>query len=133
MLKEFYADLKESYKNNKWMNFEFRFRWPFSILLQIIVAVVYMITDQSFAGIITLLVVIVSTVVTVILLYFTMVRKKYSYRCWITLLILDGLYSGIGGGAVEWISSGICTILLLIYYHKRKSFFYKERTLTSDD
>lgn len=129
MFKEFYADMKEYEIKNKWMKFEFYFRQPFGLLVSLVSLAVLLFRADGRMGKIYMLVTAVTISVAILLLYLTFLREKYSYHCWIALLVmhmlLDIPYKDFS--IWETIIPVVLFMLLVIYYRNRKDFFYKER------
>ena len=129
MFKEFYADMKEYEIKNKWMKFEFYFRQPFGLLVLLASLAVFLFRADGRMGKVYALVIAVIISIVVLFLYLTFLREKYSYHCWIALLVMDMFlhipykYFSIW----ESIVPVVFLILLVIYYRNRRDFFYKER------
>lgn len=129
MFKEFYADMKEYEIKNKWMKFEFYFRQPFSLLVLLASLAVLLFRANGRMGKVYMLVIAIIICAKVLLLYLTFLREKYSYHCWIALLVVDMFLHipckdfSIWGSIVPV----VFLILLVIYYRNRRDFFYKER------
>lgn len=135
-IKSFYADVKEASRiNNKWLKFEFYFRQPFGLLGLIAVTIYTIIAAQGRAGRIAAMETAIVLFLCVMLLYFVMLRKKYSYHCWIAFLALQGFSNVLAADFLFWdiVVSVILLILFVKYYDGRREFFYKERTGNVDD
>ncbi len=135
-IKSFYADVKEASRiNNKWMKFEFYFRQPFGLLGLIAATIYTIIAAQGRAGRIAAMETAIVLLLCVMLLYFVMLRKKYSYHCWIAFLALQGFSNVLAADFLFWdiVVSVILLILFVKYYDGRREFFYKERTGNADD
>ena len=129
MFKEFYADMKEYEIKNKWMKFEFYFRQPFGLLISLVSLAVLLFRADGRMGKIYILVTAVTISVAILLLYLTFLREKYSYHCWIALLVMQMLLDIPYKDFSIWesIVPVVFLILLVIYYRNRRDFFYKER------
>ena len=129
MFKEFYADMKEYEIKNKWMKFEFYFRQPFGLLISLASLAVLLFCADGRMGKIYTLVTVAIISVAVLLLYLTFLREKYSYHCWIALLVIDMfLHIPYKDFSIwETIIPVVLFMLLVIYYKNRRNFFYKER------
>lgn len=129
MLKEFYTDMKEYEIKNKWMKFDFYFRQPFGILVLLASLAVLLSRANGRMGKVYTLVVAVIISVVILLLYLTFLREKYSYHCWIALLVLDMFLHISYKDFSIWksIIPVVFLILLVTYYRNRRDFFYKER------
>ncbi len=135
-IKSFYADVKEASRiNNKWLKFEFYFRQPFGLLGLIAATIYTIIAAQGRAGRIAAMETAIVLLLCVMLLYFVMLRKKYSYHCWIAFLALQGFSNVLAADFLFWdiVVSVILLILFVKYYDGRREFFYKERTGNADD
>lgn len=129
MLREFYKDMKSYNLNNKWMKFEFYFRQPFGLLWFIIKIVSTVITNHSREGSIAAMLMAMDLTIWIMLLFFIVMRKKYSYFCLIILLVLEAVSVPMKAGLSFWsvAAAGVFYILLIVYYRGRKDFFFKER------
>lgn len=129
MLKEFYEDMKLYYKKNKWMKFEFYFRQPFGLLWFIIKIVSTVITNHSREGSIAAMLMAIDLTIWIMLLFFIVMRKKYSYFSLIILLVLEAVSVPMKAGLSFWsvAAAGVFYLLLIVYYRGRKDFFFKER------
>jgi len=122
-IKEFYAVLRHYPMNKKWMQFEFYFRQPFGLAGS---AILFLITAS--AGLTNstgLLIIGIYWIVYAILLFFVFKRERYSYACWISILVLDATIGLLTASGVDAIVEIVMIVLLIYYYHKRKHFFVK--------
>lgn len=128
MFKEFYTDMKEYEIKNKWMKYEFYFRQPFGVLGLLALLVVLLFRADGRLGKEYTLAVAAIICINVLLLYLTFLREKYSYYCWIALLVLDMLLNIYKDFSIwKSIIPVVFLILLVTYYRNRRDFFYKER------
>lgn len=135
MIREFYRDLNSYSRNKKWMIFDFYVRQPLTLVSSIIQLLGYMgeafinRTDMFFLADTFVLV-----LVDAVLLFGTLTRKQYSFLCLTMLVVMQTVtnfmnkyYSAFGLALAV-----VCLTPLMIYYYKRKDFFYKENTKNED-
>ncbi len=136
MFKEFFKDIKLFEKEStwlrfKWMKFEFYFRQPFGMVCLLALIIYRLIQNDSREGYIPIAAMGICLLVWMLLLFFCMLRKKYSFHCLMVVFILQAVSIPLIRGFGFW---NICIalaqlFLLYIYFLKREEFFYKERFL----
>lgn len=136
MFKEFFEDIKLFEKEStwlgfKWMKFEFYFRQPFGMASLLVLIIIRLIQNDSREGYIPIAAMGIDLLVWMLLIFFCMLRKKYSFYCLMAVFVLQAVSIPITRGFGFW---NICIALvqlffLYIYFFKREEFFYKERFL----
>lgn len=130
-MEDFFTDLRTYGKNKKWMLFELFVRQPLSLC-----GFVYIIVSGFLYGknaIRTWFMVIV-LIVWITLAVITLARRKYSYPCWIALLILQTIAHIMNRKISFWYVTipEIILVFIIVYYSNRKDFFFKEVSGTKD-
>ena len=129
LIKEFAKDLWNYDYDNKWMCVEFFFRQPLRFLLAVVVLVqnVLQIENEKDAALVAL-----STVTLLLwcmLFSMVVVRKKYSYKCFHILLVLQVFNVLLGTDYTGWRIAFLVVlqiailVLLFKYYYLRFDFF----------
>lgn len=124
-MEELFVDLQAYGKDKKWMWFELFIRQPMGLrnLVYFIVSV-FLVGNH---GVRTWGMVII-LIVWVVLALMTLARKRYSYSSWIALLVLQTVVNLMNReiSFLSAVTQEIILVLLILYYSKRKDFFYKE-------
>ena len=124
-MEELFVDLRAYEKDKKWMWFELFIRQPIG-LRNLLYSIVSGFLLENHVMRTWLMVIIL--IVWVTLAAMTLARKKYSYPCWIALLILQTVMNLMNIQISFWSVTipEIMLVLMILYYSKRKDFFYKE-------
>ncbi len=126
IMEELYVDLKAYGKSKKWMWFELFARQPIALFSFMGITMNCFLSGNNVKRTWFMAIVVV---VWITLAVMTIIRKKYSYSCWIALLILQTAAYIMNGGISFWRAtiSEIILVFLIAYYNNRKDFFYKEK------
>lgn len=124
-MEELFVDLRAYEKDKKWMWFELFIRQPIG-LRNLVYSIVSGFLLENHVMRTWFMVIIL--IVWVTLAAMTLARKKYSYPCWIALLILETVTNLMNIQISFWSVTipEIMLVLMILYYSKRKDFFYKE-------
>ncbi len=124
-MEQLFKDLKAYEKGKRWMWFELFIRQPVSLC-----GLAYFLVSSLLAGDQAvrswLMIIILSA--WIVLAVMTLARNRYSYPSWIALLVLQTIASVMNTEISFWsvLIQEIILALLILYYNKRKDFFYKE-------
>lgn len=130
-MEEFFTDLKAYGKNNKWMWFDLLVRQPLSLC-----GFLYIIVNGFLYGknAIRTWAMVIVLIVWITLAVITLARQKYSYPCWIALLIFQTIVHILNRKISFWYVTipEIILVFIILYYSNRKDFFFKEASETKD-
>lgn len=134
MFKEFFQSIKSFDEENKWlrfrwMKFEFYFRQPFGMASLLVLIIIRLIQNDSREGYIPIAALGIDLLVWMLLLFFCMLRKKYSFYCLMAVFVLQSISIPLTVGVSLWsiLIAVILFLALFLYYSKREDFFFKER------
>ena len=134
MLKEFFQGIKSFDEETKWlrfrwMKFEFYFRQPLGMAFLLVLIIIRLIQNDSREGFIPIAAMGIVLLVWMLLIFFCMLRRKYSFHCLMIVFALQSIGIPITAGVSVWsiVIAAMLFLALFLYYSKREDFFIKER------